>query len=372
VVRFLTSNIFQLQRSKYYLPGGMSFFGPRKGWACDGVLNFEVVTAEGRIVNANEHENADLWRALRGGSNNLGVVTRFDIKTFEQGDLWGGAIFYPISTAPQQLSAFYSLITAKPYDEYASITNIYGYSPASGAGTLNLAVYTKPVEKPPIYQPFMDIQPQLFNTFRTSNLSDFTDEQAALSLTGLRYVSILVMKIGITVELSMRFNSRQLFITTTFKPDLPFLTQVVQMWNDSIPEFSTIPGITFSVNFQPLVGPMLDSSNTAPSGNGGNSLGLSPDTGPLVMCLMSVTWKNIAEDAQATELATSLFDKIESEAKQNGLFNHFKYLNYAAPSQDVIGGYGEASAARLRAASRKYDPHGLFQNAVPGGYKLFA
>jgi hypothetical protein len=51
-----------------------------------------VVLADGAVVNANCEENSDLWYALKGGSNNFGVVTRFDFQTFAQGDLWGGSI----------------------------------------------------------------------------------------------------------------------------------------------------------------------------------------------------------------------------------------------------------------------------------------
>lgn len=65
----------------------MSFFAPRYGFACDNVINFEVVLASGDIVNANAHENPDLWFALKGGSNNFGVVTRFDLRTFKQGKI---------------------------------------------------------------------------------------------------------------------------------------------------------------------------------------------------------------------------------------------------------------------------------------------
>ena len=90
------------------------------------------------------------------------------------------------------------------------------------------------------------------------------------------------------------------------------------------------------------------------------------------MALMSVTWSEAADDAKAIGMAERLFADIEADSKKKGLYNKFKYLNYAAPTQDVIGGYGEASAAKLRAVSKKYDPTGLFQKAVPGGYKLFA
>lgn len=50
----------------------------------------EVVLPSGEIVNANATSNSDLWRALKGGSNNFGVVTRIDLKTFPQGKFWGG------------------------------------------------------------------------------------------------------------------------------------------------------------------------------------------------------------------------------------------------------------------------------------------
>jgi len=47
------------------------------------------------------------------------------------------------------------------------------------------------------------------------------------------------------------------------------------------------------------------------------------------------------------------------------------YLNYADRSQDPIAGYGAAIGADLRAVSRKYDPKGVFQESVPGGFRVF-
>jgi hypothetical protein len=59
--------------------GGLSFFTARKGFGCDSVVNFEVVLANGSIVNANASARPDLWRALKGGSGNFGIVTRYDM-----------------------------------------------------------------------------------------------------------------------------------------------------------------------------------------------------------------------------------------------------------------------------------------------------
>ena len=57
------------------LGGGLSFFSPQYGFVCNNVLAFEVVLADGSIVNASEKDNPKLWRALKGGGNNFGVVT---------------------------------------------------------------------------------------------------------------------------------------------------------------------------------------------------------------------------------------------------------------------------------------------------------
>ena len=69
----------------------------------------EVVLADGSIVNAIPFQRRELFRALNGGSSSFEVVTRFDLMTCFQGQLWGGFIGYPSSTVPRILSAFDSL-----------------------------------------------------------------------------------------------------------------------------------------------------------------------------------------------------------------------------------------------------------------------
>ncbi|KAF2658697.1 FAD-binding domain-containing protein, partial [Lophiostoma macrostomum CBS 122681] len=66
------------------LQGGLSFFSSREGCIADNVLSYEIVLAFGEIVNASATEKSDLWKALRGGSNNFGIVTRFEFRTFLQ------------------------------------------------------------------------------------------------------------------------------------------------------------------------------------------------------------------------------------------------------------------------------------------------
>lgn len=168
--------------------GGMSYFAPRYGFVCDQVLNFEVALANGQIVNANATSNPDLWFALKGGSNNFGIVTRFDLKIFPQGKIFGGTIYNPINTLPEQVQAFAEFNNATSFDTNAALINTYGYTGRTGWTVNNLLVYSKPDVNPAVLRPFMDIKPQLGNTMRLSNLSDITKEQVKNTPYGLRQV----------------------------------------------------------------------------------------------------------------------------------------------------------------------------------------
>lgn len=71
----------------FLLGGGNSYYSGRMGFGCDSVVNFEVVLANGTIINANQTTNADLWQALKGGSSNFGIVTRFDMEALPAPDV---------------------------------------------------------------------------------------------------------------------------------------------------------------------------------------------------------------------------------------------------------------------------------------------
>lgn len=133
--------------------------------------------SSGDIVNANPTSHPDLWRALKGGSGNFGIVTRFDLATIPQDEIWGGTLVNEISSLPEVLDAFAGIAGASDYDEYTSlVTSLVFNSPSNSWVITNLATYTKPIENPPVYEPLLAVQPQLQNTLSVTNMSTLTNE----------------------------------------------------------------------------------------------------------------------------------------------------------------------------------------------------
>ncbi|KAI9659178.1 MAG: hypothetical protein M1831_003760 [Alyxoria varia] len=103
---------------------------------------------------------------------------------------------------------------------------------------------------------------------------------------------------------------------------------------------------------------------------GGNSLGLESSQ-DLVIALFAASWSNEADNDLVISEGTGLLDVLEARARELEVTSRYRYLNYAWSDQDPIEGYGERSRQKLQRTSHRYDPHGVFQQGCPGGFKLF-
>ncbi|MCJ1241799.1 hypothetical protein MMC14_009805, partial [Varicellaria rhodocarpa] len=152
---------------------GLSFFSPQKGFGCDNVLNYQIFLVNGSIVNVNATLNPHLFRALKGRSNNFGVVAEFDIEIFSQGVFWGGAIEYPQATDVEQLEA---LVTFTRFDPYAEIELSFSIRARQHSKSPRTCFISKLIVSASALKPFPRIHPQLINTMRISYASDFAQE----------------------------------------------------------------------------------------------------------------------------------------------------------------------------------------------------
>ncbi|KAK6203910.1 hypothetical protein LQW54_008603 [Pestalotiopsis sp. IQ-011] len=347
------------------LSGGLSFFSTREGFICDNVINFEVVTASGEIVQANAHENADLWKALKGGGNNFGVVTRFDLRTYPQQPFWSGIVFYLASEAnyPGQVEALVSEVTKPDVSNNTHFMVNLGYSKQFGDNMMGLnQVYytgqdaaelygansedTGKARIPPMLEPFTSVQPQIeqLNSFKIQTLVQGATEHAVMSSDRVRCS----------------------YMNCTLRADTVALLSAADIYSKAIEPLKDIEGITLCLTLQAYPKSLL--SKTAELG--GNVLGL-PSHEPLVTVLLLTYWKNREDDKRiATTLQEALTD-IEKDADAHGQRVPYVYLNYTSKFQDPFPSYGEGNKKFLQQTSRKYDPEGLFQKNVPGGFKLF-
>ncbi|KAI0825986.1 FAD dependent oxidoreductase [Irpex lacteus] len=76
----------------FSLGGGYSWLSNQYGLTVDNTLSYELVLPNGTVTTV-DSSNKDLFFALRGSAyNNYGIVTRFNFKTYPQGQVWGGTI----------------------------------------------------------------------------------------------------------------------------------------------------------------------------------------------------------------------------------------------------------------------------------------
>ncbi|WP_306212386.1 LLM class flavin-dependent oxidoreductase [Actinoplanes sp. RD1] len=67
--------------------GGVGWLAREHGLTIDHLRAVEMVLADGTVVRASDDENQDLFWAVRGAGANFGVVTSFDFKVDEVGDV---------------------------------------------------------------------------------------------------------------------------------------------------------------------------------------------------------------------------------------------------------------------------------------------
>ncbi len=93
----------------------------------DNIISVEIVTANGRIISANEEENADLFWAIRGGGGNFGIVTSFEFRLHEVGpEVLSFQAYFPYEQG-KEILRFYREFMANAPEEiqcYAFFLNV--------------------------------------------------------------------------------------------------------------------------------------------------------------------------------------------------------------------------------------------------------
>ncbi|KAJ7765655.1 hypothetical protein B0H16DRAFT_1523874 [Mycena metata] len=340
------ARIFDVGVSGFLLGGGISALSLAHGFASSSVVNYQVVLADGTIEEVNENHLPDLYWALKYGSTNFGIVTRFDMITYPLSDVWAGTLIFDISNGPALLKFHVELTANLAVDPLG--LNFVGFTWDRLQQTYIIwspNIYLSPVAFPP---PYFDIQTLVadarHNTMRITNFVNVAEE------------------IGNTAPNAERVE----WCTFTVKPDAALLWDIHLKGVEIFEPFLDRTGFAYTTISQSLNRGLAAAS----ANNGGHPTGISAEDGDHLVVLLMASWSDPADDEMLREKIQEYLRYSEQTARERGLLHPFIYMNYASGMQDVMGSLSEENRARMQKIKDVYDPENRFGLYWKGGFKL--
>jgi hypothetical protein len=343
-IRLLTDlQVADVGVSGLTLGGGISHFANSRGWTCDNIDSYELVTASGIIINVSATEYPALYWALKGGGGNFGIVTKFRSRTFAQVDMWGGPRLYARSDWDAVYTAYEKIARNAAQDVKQAQILSFGLQNGMEIGASELE-YSEPTPWPTIFDDWKAI-PALQDFTAITNLTQLTRNLGA----------------GAPPD-----GNGATYWDRTFKLDRDFMKWNIDTFFEMLPAISDAAGVLPVLSFQAITVPAMEAMQR----NGGNALGLDPSEGPIYILNLALMYSDAADNDRMYSFANTLYERLQAEAVKRGLASDFIYMNYASPWQDPLSSYGSVNLERLRQVAKAYDPTAVFQRLQPGYFKL--
>ncbi|KAF2166986.1 hypothetical protein M409DRAFT_23030 [Zasmidium cellare ATCC 36951] len=340
----------------FLLGGGLTFFMGRRGFACDSVRNYEVVLANGTITNANATHNVDLWKALKGGGSNFGIVTRFDVDPLPAKDLSYSSRSMTIDHSDEVLRSLHDFVNL---DETSSANDaLVVYYTFNSTVSADIIISTIAV-----------------NTMGDANSTALRRIKSIPAVSSADEFESMASSASNSELPGGTRQSRNAGITLTFKPSIPLMQLCVDLNNAYVETLSHIVGrenfSTFMFlqplpNYYSTISKHEGHENMITDGLAGENaiiwtggVALDPDTNPSMVAI-------------AHQYMSAMAAQIQQFAVKTGVDLDLIYMNYADATQDALSSYGMRNVHFMKSVARRYDPEGFFQHGVPRGFKLSA
>ncbi|KAM0547785.1 hypothetical protein ACHAPJ_010246 [Fusarium lateritium] len=328
---YVGGRVGQVGIGGFTLGGGSSVVASQHGWALDNVLEYEVVLPNATIVTASENTHGDLYHALRGGGNNFGIVTSFNVSVFPQGPVYTGSRTFGDNQTGLVLEEAEKIFAIQDYEDTAiGLEYRYTYTQQNGWSISTTQRYAEPVLSPPVFDTLNSI-PALGNlTGGINTLANSTSSEGPLGVT------------------------RNVFATLTHYPSTELGKKGLAILRKLVEERNST-GLNPQLITYSIPAAVIELSKR----RGGNALGLDAE-GHLVINLFSLSWNDSSRDDDAYSLAEDFIADFQKAAKSLNAFHPFVYINYANKGQDVFASYGKDNQNRLAEVQKAIDPQGVF------------
>ncbi|KAH6846974.1 isoamyl alcohol oxidase [Chaetomium sp. MPI-CAGE-AT-0009] len=320
------------------------------GFAADNALSFDVITADGRFVTANETKNPELFWGLKGGGpGSYGVVVSASFKTFAEQPS-AGATLYINSTLTTNTTLFWEGVRIfHSHANYFVDNGLYVYF-SVGPGSLRV-------------RPFV-----AFNQTAAELEAVLAPLRADLDAAGVPFYSAPAGQYATFFDLYVDLFEDEMAGPPTLTSGWTFGRADIEDNNDGIIEaFKTaISPRADLVNQGYMVGHLFGAGhNPQPAGISATNPRFRDSSDLLLYLLPLPTDATLAQKADIQDLLTNTVDRAMKDAAPNGC----AYVNEADPYQPDWQNHfwGPTVYPKLERLKKAWDPNGVFYAlATPG------
>jgi len=322
----------------FLLGGGYSYLTSQYGLAIDNIVAYELILPDGTITEVTATSSPDLFFALKGGYNNFGIVTRFTLKAYRQGQVWGGTLQFAeaqISNITSATATFASNVK----DPKAAIITTYLYFLGQPAISM-LIFYDGPNPPAGMFDDFLSL-PAASSDISTRSFVSLYESPQSNGTAGLRGFQHSLSILNVTESL------------------LTVVANETAFWGQA----TAAAGGFVTHDVEPFVAPYFQKSK-------GGAYPHSPKL-PLLPLALAWQWADPTADAfiasSMKQSVQTILNAAIAEGQKVGGASQIIYPNYALADTPLETLYGP-NVARLRSIKKRYDPRGVMNLA--GGFKF--
>ncbi|KAH6981549.1 hypothetical protein BKA56DRAFT_584138 [Ilyonectria sp. MPI-CAGE-AT-0026] len=315
----------------------------------------EVVLANGTIVTASKTKNTDLFKVLKGGGNNFGIVTSFLLQGYKQGEVYSGNLVFPQS---KEIDAKL-LKAASDFTKYNSDNKAAIILTASRTSTVDVwamfIFYDGPVPPAGTFDNFTQVGP-ISNTIKKQSYADLMIGNNAFVVKGI--INTIATE---TVPLPSAVDASSAEV----------LGDIHQHWRKITESTLSLANITTVIGYQPFPKRIAQISRE----KGFDLLDMDDDVDRI---LIEVNYSYLLPtdtnkiDKTMKETYGGIRDRV-LKWQHKGVLKKDAFLPLAMNggyySQDYFGRLRPKNHQLAKKVAAKVDPNGLFEDRT-GGFKL--